>query len=162
MIEKNDSQPLSREKKAQDLINETKLLNIARLAKLLIEIYGFNEPFKKIGKREGQEVEFYFPSLNGYLTFVLVKNKDNFEPRMGRSINPISCVTLNAKRDEVVRVVSAIVRTKNNIFGILRFFLKYVITRKIKMSGSLGATIKLLRCIAIGKREMYKFKDKGE
>lgn len=30
------------------------------------------------------------------------------------------------------------------------------------MSGSLVATIKLLRCISIGKRKMYKFKDKGE
>lgn len=162
MIEKNDFQILNREKKAQDLVNETKILNIARLSKLLIEIYGFKEPFKKIGKREGQEVEFYFPSLNGYLTFVLVKNKDNFEPRLGKSINSISCVTLNVKRDEVVRVVSAIVRTKNNIFGILKFFLKYVFTGKIKMSGSLVATIKLLRCISIGKRKMYKFKDKGE
>lgn len=162
MIEKNDTHILNREKKAHDLINETKLLNIARLAKLLIEIYGFNEPFNKIGKREGQEVEFYFPSLNGYLTFVLSKNIDNFEPRKGRSINPISCVTINVKRNDVVRVVSAIVRTKNNIFGILKFFLKYVITRKIKISGSLGAILKLLRCIAIGKREMYKFKNKGE
>ncbi len=162
MIEKNDTHILNREKKAHDLINETKLLNIARLAKLLIEIYGFEKPFKKIGKRWGQEVEFYFPSLNGYLTFVLVKNKDNFDPRKGRSINPISCVTLNVKRDEVVRVVSAIVRRKNNIFGILKFFIKYVFTGKIKMSGSLRANVKLLRCIAIGKRKMYKIKDKGE
>jgi len=162
MIEKNDSQILNREKRAHDLINETKLLNIARLAKLLIEIYGFNEPFKKIGKREGQEIEFYFPSLNGYLTFILVKNKDNFEPTMGRSKTPVSCVTLNVNRDDVVRVVSDIVRMKFNIFGILRFLFKYIITRKIKMSGSLGATLKLLRCIALGKHEMYKFKDKGE
>jgi len=162
MIEKNDSQILNREKRAQDLINETKLLNIARLAKILIDIYGLNEPFKKIGKREGQEVEFYFPSLNGYLTFILVKNRDNFEPRMGRSINPISYVTINVKRDDVVRVVSDIVRMKFNIFGLLRFFLKYIITRRIKMSGSLGATLKLLRCISLGKHDMYKFKDKGE
>lgn len=132
MIEKNDFQILNREKKAQDLVNETKILNIARLSKLLIEIYGFKEPFKKIGKREGQEVEFYFPSLNGYLTFVLVKNKDNFEPRLGKSINSISCVTLNVKRDEVVRVVSAIVRTKNNIFGILKFFLSMYLPEKLK------------------------------
>jgi hypothetical protein len=157
-----DSTILDREKRAQDLLNETKLLNIVRLAKILIEIYGFDEAFQKVGDKEGQEIELYFPSLNGYITFVLTRNRSNFEPRFGKSKNPVTLITVNVKKDDVVPIFSEIVRLKYNFNGILKFFFKFYITRKIKIKGSLASTLKLMRCLAIGKHKMYKFKEKKD
>ncbi|GAG99137.1 unnamed protein product [marine sediment metagenome] len=143
------------------MLNETMLLNFARLAKILIDVYGFDEAFQKVGKREGQEIEFYFPTLDGCLTFVLVKNKFDFEPNMGRANNPVATAIVDVKRDEILPLMSDVVCTKNNIFGLLKIFFKYIITRRVKINGSLLSFIRLFRCLAIGKHEMYKFKEKS-
>ena len=143
------------------MLNETMLLNFARLAKILIDVYGFDEAFQKVGKREGQEIEFCFPALDGYLTFILVKNKSDFEARMERAKNPAATAIIAVKRDEIIPLMSDIISTKSNIFGILKVFFKYIIPRKAKINGSLLSFIRLFRCLAIGKREMYKFKEKS-
>jgi len=140
------------------MLNEVKLLNFARLAKILIEDYGFEKPFQKVGKREGQEIEFYFPSIEGYITFILVKNKFDFEPRVERAKNPASTATINVKRGEIVPLLSEIVRMKSNIFALLKIFIKYIIPKKIKINGNLFSFISLFRCLAIGKHEMYNNK----
>ncbi len=143
------------------MLNEAMLLNFARLAKILIDVYGFDESFQKVGKREGQEIEFYFPALDGYLTFVLVKNKFDFEPNMGRAKNPVATAIIDVKRDKIIPLMSDIVCTKSNIFGLLKIFFKYIITRRVKINGLLLSFIRLFRCLAIGKRKMYKFKEKS-
>ncbi len=140
------------------MLNEAKLLNFARLAKILIEVYGFEKPFQKVGKREGQEIEFYFSSIEGYITFILVKNKFDFEPRVERAKNPVTTAIINVKRDEIVPLMSEIVSMKNNIFALLKIFIKYIIPKKIKINGNLLSFISLFRCLAIGKREMYNYK----
>ncbi|MFX0059715.1 MAG: hypothetical protein ACFE8J_15560, partial [Candidatus Heimdallarchaeota archaeon] len=53
----------SRNIKAENLVKETKVLNITRLAKMLVDLFGLDEPFKKVGKREGQEIELYLKEL---------------------------------------------------------------------------------------------------
>jgi len=80
---------------------------------------------------------------------------------MGRAKNPVATVIINVKRDEIIPLMSDIVCTKNNIFGLLKIFFKYIITRRIKINGRLLSLIRLFRCLAIGKREMYKFKEKS-
>ena len=49
-----------RDMRAENLIRETKILNIARLAKMLVDLFCLDEPFQKIGnKLVWQEIEMY-------------------------------------------------------------------------------------------------------
>ena len=65
--------------KADELTRETKVLNIARLAKMLVDLFGLDEPFKKVGKYEGEEIELHLVELEGYITFILTSEKENFD-----------------------------------------------------------------------------------
>jgi len=149
-------QLLDKELGLEGMLNETKLLNFARLLKILIDLFGVDEPFHKIGDREGKEIEFFFPALNGYITLVFVKNRMNFEPRVGKSKNPVSRITINVKKDDIIRIVSGMVVGKNNFLGVLKLIFKYYVPRKVKISGSYLSVIKMFKCMAIGKNKMYK------
>ncbi|MFW9828139.1 MAG: hypothetical protein ACFFEY_11130 [Candidatus Thorarchaeota archaeon] len=145
---------LNREFKAESLIRETKILNIARLAKMLIDLYGQDEPFTKVGKYEGKEIELYLKELGGYITFILNSDKDNFNCHPERARNPIAKVIVNVKKEKVLRVISDIIRSKHNISGLIKL-VKYVLPGKLKIKGSYIAAIKLARCLMIGKHNMY-------
>ena len=71
--------PINREIRAENLIKETRILNIARLAKMLVDLYGQDRPFKKVGKWAGKEIELYFKEWDGYITFILTDERNNFE-----------------------------------------------------------------------------------
>ncbi len=107
--------------KTDDIIRKAKISNIARLAKMLVDLFGMDDPFKKIGDQE----------------------------------NPIAKVIINVKEDQIIRVLSQIIRSKANLFGILKL-LKYLIPRKIVIKGSYLASIKLTRCLMIGKHDVFK------
>lgn len=141
--------------KAIELLNETKLLNLAKLANMLVDLFGLEENFKNIGKREGQEVEIFIPAFNGYLNFPLVSKKDNFECRAEKAKSPISTVVINVKEENVLKVFSQIIRSKANIFGLIKLVPK-IISGKIKIKGSLMAALTLVKCIMIGKNKIYK------
>lgn len=140
---------------ASDLVIETKLLNLARMANILIDLYGLEDGFKRIGKREGQAIEMRFPSLHGAFNFTLVPNKENFECRIGEAQNPVSIIIINVNTDKAIKLISEIIRLPDNIIGILKILPKYL-TKKLKIKGSLFAAIKLCRCMMIGKNRMYK------
>ncbi len=146
--------------KAENLIRETKVLNITRLAKMLVDLFGSDEPFKKIGKREGQEVEMYLKELDGYITFILTSDRNNFDCIAEKAKNPVSRIIINVKEEKILQVISSIIRSKSNIFGLLKL-LKYIIPGKAKIKGSLVATLKLVSCLMIGKHEVYKKGKRG-
>ena len=146
--------------KAENLVRETKVLNITRLAKMLVDLFGSDEPFKKIGKREGQEVEMYLKELDGYITFILTSDRNNFDCYAEKAKNPVSRIIINVKEEKILHVISSIIRSKSNIFGLLKL-LKYIIPGKAKIKGSLVATLKLVRCLMIGKHEVYKKGKRG-
>ena len=83
--------------RAEELVRETKVLNIARLAKMLVDLFGLDEPFKKIGKHEGEEIEMYLKELDGYITFTLVSERQNFECQAQKAKNPSARITINVK-----------------------------------------------------------------
>jgi len=147
----------SRDFKAENLVRETKVLNIARLAKMLVDLFGLDEPFKKIGKREGEEIEMYLVELDGYITFTLTSDRQNFNCRVEKVNNPVARLIINVEEENILSVVSRIIRSKSNIFGIMKL-LKYIIPGKIKIKGSKIAAIKFVRCLMIGKNEVYKKK----
>lgn len=146
---------IDRNLRAENLIKETKVLNIARLAKMLVDLFGSDEPFQKIKKREGQEIELYLEKLDGYITFILTSDRNNFDCRAEKANSPISKITITVKGDKILNVLSSIIRSKNNIFGLIKL-LKYIIPRKAKINGSFVAAIKLVRCLMIGKHDVYK------
>jgi hypothetical protein len=146
--------------KTENLIRETRILNIVRLAKMLIDLYGQQEPFRKVGKRVGQEVELYVKGFDGYITFVLTSDKEKFDCRVGRAKNPVSTIIINVKENEILKVISSIIRSKHNIFGLIKL-LKYIIPGKAKIKGSFIATIKLVRCLMIGNHNVYKMSKRG-
>ena len=152
-------QILDKRRGFEEMLNETKLLNFAKLLKILVDLFGFDEPFTKIGDREGKEIEFFFPALNGYVTLVFAKNRANFEPRVGKSRNPVSKITINVEKKDIIRTVSGMIKSKSNIFGVLKLFLKLVIPRKVKISGSYLSVVKMFKCVVIGNHKMYKAKE---
>ena len=152
-IEKTNN--INRNIKAENLVKETKILNIARLATMLVDLFGQDEPFKKVGKWADQEIELYFKALDGYITFILTTDRNNFNTRAEKSQNPVSKITVNVKEEKVLSVFSKIVRSKNNLFGLVKL-LKYLIPRKLTIKGSYIAAIKLVRCLMIGKHDVYK------
>jgi len=141
--------------RAENLIRNTKILNIARLAKMLVDLYGQDEPFKKVGKYKGKEIELYLKELDGYITFILTTDRNNFNCHAEKAIDPIARIIINVKEEKIITVISSIIRSKSNIFGVAKL-LKYIIPGKAKIKGSYIAAIRLVRCLMIGKHEMYK------
>jgi hypothetical protein len=137
------------------IINEAKVLNIARLAKMLLDLYGLDYPFSKIGKFEGQEIEMYLKELDGYITFILTSDRNNFECRADKANNPMAKIIINVREEKILRVLSNIIKSKANIIGLTKL-LKYLIPAKIKIKGSYVAALKLTKCLMIGKNKIYQ------
>ncbi|MFW9880736.1 MAG: hypothetical protein ACFFG0_47330 [Candidatus Thorarchaeota archaeon] len=141
--------------KAENLFNETRILNIVRLAKKLVDLYGQDTPFKKVGKHEGKEIELHLKDLERCISFILTSEKENFDCYMGRSKNPVSIIIINVNQEKILEVISDIIRSKNNLFGLIKL-LKYILPAKAKIKGSYVAALKFARCLMIGKHNVYK------
>jgi len=142
--------------RARGLLKETKLLQLTKSANILIDLYGIKKAFKRIKpKRIGQQIEMTFPPLDNSITFTLVSKKEDFHCVFGKPEDPVSIITINAEADKILKVVSEILVLKDNIFGLMRLIPK-IITRKIKIKGSLIAAILLCRFLMMGKHEIYK------
>lgn len=136
-------------------------MNIARLATMLVDLFGLDEPFEKVGKDlEGEEVELYLRELEGYITFVLTPERQKFECRAEKAKDPIAKIIITVREDKIIKVISAIIRSKSNIFGLIKL-LKYIVPRKAIIKGSYKAAIKLVRCLMIGKNDVYKQAKEG-
>ena len=153
----NSSYNIERNNKAIEMIREAKIANFAKLAKMLIELFGIPEAFKKYVKpeREGQEIELEFPSIQGSITVVLTRDKEKFYSRYGKPFNPVATLVINVKREKAALLLGHLISKKNNIFGILSLVPK-LISRKIKIKGSIGAVLSLARILMIGKHKVYK------
>jgi len=143
--------------KADDLIRETKVLTIARLAKMLVDLFGLDDPFEKVGKHKGEEIEMYFSQLDGYITFTLTSKRENFDCVAEKANSPIARLIVTVEDDKILGMVSSIIRSKNNLFSLIKL-MKYIIPGKIKIKGSYVAAIKFVRCLMIGKHEVYSYK----
>jgi len=153
--QKNEMDDNNIEIKTIKLLKESKLLNLAKLANMLVDLFGLEDGFEKVGEREGQEVELYIPAFEGYLKFTLVKKKENFECQAERAKDPIATVVINVREEKVLKVISQIIRSKANIIGLAKLVPKLILG-KIKIKGSLMAALSLVKCIMIGKNEIYK------
>ena len=149
----------SRAQKAIELKNQTIAANIGRLFQMLVDIYGKDiGSLENVKKREGQEVEIYFEALNTIITVNLSKTK--LTPYMRPSDKAVASLNLTMDKEQIIPTIVDLIRTKSTIFGILKIFFKYLIPRKIKLKGSLGAGIKVIKLLCIGTHPMYKKKEK--
>ncbi|MFX1382715.1 MAG: hypothetical protein ACFFBP_09725, partial [Promethearchaeota archaeon] len=57
--------------------------------------------------------------------------------------------------DNVLKTISEILALKDNLFGLMKIVPK-LITGKLKIKGSLISAILMVRCLMMGKHEMYK------
>jgi hypothetical protein len=141
--------------KSDKLIKEAKVSNIARLAKMLVDLFGSNEPFKNVSKYNNREIELYLSQYDRSITFLLTNERKNFDCRLGGAGDPIARITLNVEEDKILKVLSNIIRSKNNLWSIIKLG-KYLIPGKIKIKGSYKAAILLVRCLMIGNHKVYK------
>ncbi len=142
--------------RARELLKETKALQIVKSANMLIDLFGVESAFEKIKhKRIGQQIEFYLQAIDKSLTFTFTKKKDDFKAAFGAPAEPISRIIFNVKEEKILKTISKILVIKDNLFGLVKL-MPLLITRKIKIKGSLFAAIVLCRCMMMGKHEMYK------
>ena len=148
---------IERKNKASEMMREAKIANFAKLAEMLIELFGIPEAFEKYIKpeREGQEIELEFPAIQGSITAVLTRDKEKFHARYGKPSNPVATLVINVKREKAALLLGNLISKKSNLFGILSLVPK-LISRKIKIKGSIGAALSLARILMIGKHEVYK------
>jgi hypothetical protein len=144
--------------KADELMLETKVLNIARLAKMLVDLFGIDEAFKKVGKYEGEEVELHLVELEGYITFILTSERGNFDCIAEKAKSPIARLVITVKEEKILDLISRIIRSKNSYISLIKFS-RFVISGKAKIKGSYVAAIKLVRCLMIGKHEVFGSKN---
>ncbi|MFX1446799.1 MAG: hypothetical protein ACFFCG_01520 [Promethearchaeota archaeon] len=142
--------------KVNNLVQETKVLNIARLAKMFVDLFGLDDAFKKVGKYEGQEVELYLIELKGYITFILTSERERFDCITEKAKNPIARLVITVEEDKILDLISRIIRSKNNFLSLINFS-RFIIGGKAKIKGSYIAAIKLIRCLMIGKHEVYSY-----
>lgn len=146
---------LSRTERALQLRNQTIAGNIIRLFQMLVDIYGGDiNSLDKVKKREGQEVEIHFNALDTILTVSLSKTR--LGANMGPSDKAVASVILTMKKEKIIPTINNLIRTKNNTMGLIKVLLKYVLPGKIKLKGSLGAAIKIIKLLSIGSHPMYK------
>ncbi|TFG15881.1 MAG: hypothetical protein EU535_00565 [Promethearchaeota archaeon] len=143
--------------RALKLVEETKLLNIARLAMMLVDLYGLDNQFRRLRKKEGQEIELIIPALNGSITFILTSYRDKFDCKVEKAKNPVSTIELKIEEKDVLKVLSNTIRSKDNVFGLLKVAKLYILG-KVKIKGSKIAALLLVRSLMIGKNRVYKDK----
>jgi hypothetical protein len=142
--------------RARDLLKETKVLQVVKSANMLIDLFGIDKAFKRIKpERVGQQIEMNFPAFNNSITFTLASKKEDFNCIFGKPENPEATIIFNVKPDKTLKAISGILKLKDNLFGLMKILPK-LITRKIKIKGSLAAALLLCRMMMIGKHEIYK------
>jgi len=148
---------ISREERAAELRDQTIAGNIGRLFQMLVDIYGKDiNSLEKVKKREGQEVELHFQALDTIITMNLSKNK--ITPYLGSSDKAKAKLILTMNKEELVPTIVDLIRTKNNFLGLLKIIFKYILPKRIKIKGSFGAAIKIVKLLCIGTHPMYKNK----
>jgi len=121
---------------------------------MLVDLFGLDEPFKKVGKYEGEEIELHLVELEGYITFILTSEKENFDCVAEKAKSPIARLVITVEEEKILDLISRIIRSKNNNISLIKFS-RFIITGKAKIKGSYLAAIKLVRCLMIGKHEVF-------
>lgn len=137
-----------------DYRNKTKVSHLARLFQILTDTYGQKKQMNALRKLEGEEISAYFPRLGN--RYASLKSSDaHLIPFLGKSNDPVAIIEFNLSSDDIVPVINDVIRTPANLIGVLKLSIKYILSGKIKLRGSLMKAILFLKTIMIGKHPMY-------
>jgi len=108
-------------------------------------------------KREGNDVELYFPALKSSILITLTKTR--LFARNGGSEKAVTKVTFDVPKKEIIPVFIDLAHTRDTLFGLLKVIFKYYLRKKIKVKGSLFTGITLLRLTLLGKHPLFENMD---
>ncbi|MHA1734373.1 MAG: hypothetical protein ACTSU5_20730 [Promethearchaeota archaeon] len=128
--------------------------NLARLFQILTNTFGLDKAMGALRKIEGKEVTALFPKLGGRAATLKVVDGQLF-PHEGPAKNPAATVVFNVEEPDLVPLINSVIRTKANLGGLLKLTWKYLLRGKIKVRGSLGVALKVIKCLMIGEHRMY-------
>ena len=149
-----DTSSASRVELSNNMRIDARTRNFGKLYILLVNIFGQDKSIKKVGKREGQEVQVYFKEYDKYLTLTL--SSIDLGMRPGPSDNAVATLIFKMKAEKVIPIACDLIKTKANIFGLAKIVFKYMFTNKLFFSGSIGAAIRAAFLLMVGKHPMYK------
>ena len=162
MTELNDNsnpEQMDRNKLADYLRKQAIIANYGRLIIIIVSNFASEKNLRKLGKREGQEIQIDFPCYDidpNSITFVLTKLP--MDPFIRASNNPKATVIFNVSEEKIIPMLTDIVSTKYNIFGFLKIIFKYILPGRIRYrpKWAIGPLIALLSVFLIGKNKIFK------
>ena len=130
-----------------------KLLVLANLLRMAVDIYGASEARENLKKVEGEEFVLSFPALNGS---IIIKPQGNrVLTEVGESEDPVSIITINVKDEKIFEVLEDVTKSSQR-WGILKLFFKYILWRRIKIKGSWRKASKTFKSMMFGDYEGSK------
>ncbi len=139
---------------AEDVRYDAKVSSFARLFQLLTNIFGQDKDMRALAKIEGAEVLGHFPKLKDRYVTLKVANR-HVLPFMGKSEHAIATISFNVPYEGIVPLIVDVIRTKANLLGLVKLVFKYLLPGKVKLKGSLGVAIKIIKCLMVGRHPMY-------
>ncbi len=149
-----DTSDVDRQELSRTTITSARTRNFGKLYLLLVNIFGLDKTIKKVGKREGQEVQVYFKAYDQYMTLTL--SAIHLTMKAGPSENAVATLKFKMKTEKVIPIVCEVIQLKANVFGLMKLAFKYMLTNKVFFSGSLGAALRASLLLMVGKHPMYK------
>jgi hypothetical protein len=140
---------------AEDTRYDAKVSSIGRLFQMLTNIFGQEKDMRALAKIEGAEVLGHFPKL-GNRYFTLKVANCHVLPFRGKSEHAMATISFNVPYERIAPLIIDVVRTKANLWGLIKLAFKYLLPGKVKLRGSLGVAIKLIKIIMVGQHPMYK------
>ncbi len=139
---------------------ETRLNSLAKLLGMSTGLFGTEKDDEQNGKNEGSIVQINFLAL-GYPrnedgSVTMTKSNNEMIIRIGPSENAKAILSFKMKEEEMITCLADILSTKANIFGLGKFFLKYVIPNKIRFTGSIKEAAGGANTFMLGSTQMYK------
>jgi hypothetical protein len=149
-----DSANVDRVELSKNIVINARTRNFGKLYLLLVNIFGPDKTKKKVGKREGQEVEFYFKAYDQYITLTL--SSIDLKMRDGPSENAVATLKFKMDAEDIIPIACKVIKMKPNIFSLAKVVFKYMLTNKLSFSGSIGATLRAALFFMVGNDPSYK------
>ena len=139
---------------AEDVRYDAKVSSFARLFQLLTNIFGQDKDMRALAKIEGAETLGHFPKLGDRYVTLKVANC-HVLPFIGKSEHAVATISFNVPYEGIVPLLVDVIRTKSNLLGLLKLVFKYLLPGKVKIKGSLGVAIKIIKTLMVGQHPMY-------
>ncbi len=139
---------------AEDVRYDAKVSSFARLFQLLTNIFGQKKDMQALAKIEGAEILGHFPQLGDRYVTLKVANC-HVLPFMGKSEHAVAEIAFNVPYEGIVPLLVDVIRTKANLAGLVKLVFKYLLPGKVKLKGSLGVAIKIIKALMVGQHPMY-------